>query len=50
MCNKNVDIKISEHDKLVVPIRSSLIEVTANKEATEPMFPIGYVELVTSKA
>ena len=45
-----MDIYISWFDipKRVVPIRISL-RVAANKEATEPRFPMGKVEIITSK-
>ena len=33
----------------MVSIRISLIEVAANKEATEPRVPNGLVEVITSK-
>jgi hypothetical protein len=35
--------------ELVVPIMNSLIEGYANKEATEPRVPSGYVEVIMSK-
>ena len=35
--------------ELVAPIRMSLIEDAANKEATETRIPIGKVEVITSK-
>jgi hypothetical protein len=35
--------------ELVAPIRMSLIEDGANKEATEIRIPIGKVEAITSK-
>jgi len=44
-----ISLRWNDIPELVVPIRISLIDVAANKEATEPRVPFGKVEVITSK-
>jgi hypothetical protein len=44
-----ISISWSDIPKLVVSIRISWKRVAANKEITEPRFPIGQVEVITSQ-
>jgi hypothetical protein len=44
-----ISLSWSDIPELVVFIRISLKRVATNRETTEPMVPIGQVEVITSK-
>ena len=44
-----ISLRCYDIPSLVAPLRMSLIEDAANKEATETRVPVGNVEVITSK-
>jgi hypothetical protein len=44
-----ISLSWSDIPELVVSIRTSWKRVAANRETTEPMVPIGQIEVITSK-